>query len=288
MTEVYLNGTFMESERARISPLDRGFLFADGVYEVIPAFNGVLFRIDEHLARLERSLGELHIYNPHSRETWQALCQKLLLRNGGGNASVYLQVTRGTAATRDHAFPMPPIPPTIFMTTAALNAETAVTHPDSASGAAAISADDPRWARCDIKSVSLLPNAMLRQQAVESGAVEAILTRDGFLTEGSSTNVFVVKDGLIATPPLSNRILGGITRDLVIELCRKNRMPFEEREVSGAELLDADEIWISSSTKDVMPIVSLNQKPVGHGRPGETWKALARRYVEFKRNICCE
>src|SRR5882757_1235474 len=160
MTDVYLNGIFMNADQARISPMDRGFLFADGVYEVIPAFNGVLFRLNEHLRRLQSSLGALQIPNPHSADAWQALCKELIERNGGGNISVYLQITRGAADKRDHGFPVPPLPPTVFMTTAPI-AASAISNSATAPGATAIVADDIRWARCDIKTVALLPNIML-------------------------------------------------------------------------------------------------------------------------------
>ncbi|MDX1803974.1 MAG: D-amino-acid transaminase [Alcanivorax sp.] len=285
MTQVYLNGAFMAPEQASISPLDRGFLFADGIYEVIPAYNGVLFRFTEHLQRLERSLHEVQIRNPHSREQWRALCEQLIDRNGGGNLSVYLQITRGCAARRDHAFPNPPVAPTVFMMTGAI-AVPAADSPDTASGSAAITLDDIRWSRCDIKSVSLLPNSLLRQQAVAAGAAEAILLRDGFVTEGSASNVFVVIDGMIVTPPKSHAILGGITRDLVVELCHQHQLPLQERELTETELKQAEEIWISSSTKEVVPITRLNGHTVGTGTPGPVWKCLARHYVQFKRHLC--
>jgi len=284
MNTVYLNGQFLDAEQARISPLDRGFLFADGVYEVVPGFNGVLFRLDEHLQRLERSLRELRMENPYSRDAWQALCKEMVSRNGGGNVSIYMQVTRGAAAKRDHLFPLPPVPPTVFLTASPLSL-TPLHSAQTADGAKAITADDIRWARCDIKSVSLLPNIMYRQQALEAGAVEAILIRDGLLTEGSSTNVFVVKDGRIATPPLSNWILGGVTRNLAVELCKAHGLPLEERKITRAELDQADEIWLSSSTKDVLPIVSLDGHAVGSGRPGAMWKLLAGHFLDFKRSV---
>jgi len=285
MSQVYLNGAFMAPDEARISPLDRGFLFADGIYEVIPAYNSVLFRFDEHLQRLERSLREVDIGNPHDRPQWQALCEELVARNGGGNLSVYLQITRGAATKRDHAFPDPPVAPTVFMMTSPI-AVPAADSPDTASGGKAITRDDTRWARCDIKSISLLPNSLLRQQAVVAGAMETILLRDGFVTEGSASNVFIVRDGVVVTPPKNHAILGGITRDLVVELCGQHGLPFAEREITEAELRQAEEIWISSSTKEVVPITQLNDAIVGDGKPGAMWKTLARHYVDFKRRLC--
>jgi D-alanine transaminase len=285
MTDVYLNGNFMRADRARISPMDRGFLFADGVYEVIPALNGILFRPNEHLRRLQRSLGALQIPNPHSADVWQGLCKELIERNGGGNISVYLQVTRGAPDKRDHGFPAPPVSPTVFIATSPIGAS-AISNAATAPGAAAIVADDIRWARCDIKAVALLPNILLRQQAIAAGAVEAILVRDGFVTEGSSTNVFVVKDGRIATPPCTPKILAGVTRDVVVELCRNHELSLVEREVPKEQLYDADEIWVTSSSKDALPIVSLDGRPIGNGRPGALWKALARHFLELKRAAC--
>ena len=285
MATVYLNGEFMDADQARISPLDRGFLFADGVYEVIPAFNGVLFRLDEHLGRLARSLAELRIAAPHDGPGWRRLCEEMVARNGGGHQSLYLQITRGAAPRREHAFPTPPVPPTVFLYSSPL-AVPAADQVARTEGIAAITLDDLRWARCDIKSISLLPNLLLRQRAVETGAQEAILLRDGFVTEGAASNVFVVRDGRVCTPPLSHCILGGITRDLIIELCREKGLPVIEAEISEPALHDADEIWISSSTKDVVPVTTLNGRPVGDGRPGDTWKTLARHYIEFKRRLC--
>lgn len=285
MDTVFLNGDFMPANQACISPLDRGFLFADGIYEMIPAYNGTLFRLEEHLERLERSLREIAMKNPHDRQRWQAILEELVQRNGGGNQAVYLQVTRGAAPKRDHAFPADDLSPTVFAMCSPV-APPAADSPDTATGVAAITRDDTRWARCDIKSVSLLPNILLRQQAVENGATETILLRDGFVTEGSASNVFVVTAGTIATPPRSHQILGGITRDLIIELCRYKGLPIEEREVSEKELASADEIWVSSSTKEVVPVVTLDRKPVGDGSPGPVWKELARYYVDFKRRLC--
>lgn len=285
MATVYLNGDFMDAEQARISPLDRGFLFADGVYEVIPAFNGVLFRLEEHLRRLARSLAEIRITDPYDSAQWRRLCEEMVARNGGGHLSLYLQITRGAAARREHTFPDPPVPPTVFISSSPLS----VPEADQAArteGVAAITLDDIRWARCDIKSVSLLPNLLLRQRALESGAQEAILLRDGFVTEGAASNVFIVRDGRVCTPPLSHCILGGVTRDLIIELCREQGLPVIEAEVSEPALHDADEIWISSSTKGPVPVTELNGRQVGDGRPGATWKTVARHYIEFKRRLC--
>lgn len=285
MDSVYLNGTFLPADEARISPLDRGFLFADGIYEVIPVYGGELFRVDAHLARLERSLNAVQITNPRTRPQWQTLFTELVERNGGGNQALYLQITRGASSGRDHGFPPEALEPTVLLMSLPVSAP-AADAPETATGVAAITRDDIRWARCDIKSISLLPNILLRQQAVEAGASEAILVRDGFVTEGSASNVFVVGDDGIATPPRSHAILGGITRDLVLELCAQHGLPASEREIPETELRQAHEIWLTSSTKEVVPVVQLNGAPVGNGTPGEQWKRLARHYVDFKRHLC--
>ncbi|MEJ0034966.1 MAG: D-amino acid aminotransferase [Gammaproteobacteria bacterium] len=282
MTIVYLNGEFTNAADARISPMDRGFLFADGVYEVIPVFDGRPLGLNEHLRRLEYSLEQVRMARPAPRATLAALILEMVARNGGGNLAVYLQVTRGAPERRDHAFPVPAAGPTIFMTASALGG-TAIDDPDGAAGASAITAEDPRWLRCDIKSVALLPNVLMRQRAVEAQAAETIMVRQGQLTEGSSTNVFIVKQGRISTPPLSPLLLAGITRAMVLEICRGCGMAVEERPISGAELAAADEIWVTSSTKDVLPIVKLDGRTVGAGRPGPVWKALAVPYLEHKR-----
>lgn len=285
MTTAYLNGRFLPLEEAQISPLDRGFLFADGVYEVIPAYASKLFRLDEHLQRLENSLSAIELANPLSRSAWTALFNELILKNGGGNIYIYLQVTRGTAAKRDHAFPEPPIAPTIFAMTGQI-ATPAADMPDTATGVAAITLDDIRWSRCDIKSVALLANILLRQQAIKEGAAEAILIRDGFATEGSASNFFIVKNGTIITPPKSHLILPGITRDLVVELAQQHGMAIVEQEVTEAALRGADEIWLSSSTKEVVPVVRLNGRTIGAGKPGPLWQQMARHYVDYKRHLC--
>lgn len=287
MTIAYLNGEFMPVEQARISPLDRGFLFADGVYEVIPVYQGTPFRLEEHLQRLDNSLHEIHMANPHGHDGWTKLFAELIEKNGGGNLAIYLQITRGTAAKRDHAFPNPPVPATIFAMTTPV-ATPAADSPDSAEGVGAITLDDIRWARCDIKSVALLANVMMRQMAVSEGAAEAILIRDGFATEGSASNFFIVKDGTVITPPKSHLILPGITRDLIVELCQRHSVPIKEQEITEGELRDADEIWLSSSTKEVVPVVTLNGHALGDGKPGPVWKSVARHYVAYKRELCGE
>lgn len=284
MSIVYLNGEFMSAADARISPMDRGFLFADGVYEVIPVFDGRPLRLNEHLLRLEASLDAVRISQPAPREALAGLILEMIARIGGRNLAVYLQITRGAPARRDHAFPPSTVRPTIFMTASPI-ARTAIDDPNGATGAGAITAEDPRWQHCNVKSVALLPNVLLRQRAIEAEAVEVIMLRNDFVTEGSSTNVFTVKEGRVSTPPLSRQILAGVTRALVLELCRGCEIAAEERQVSRAELESADEIWITSSTKDALPIVRLDGRPVGSGQPGPVWRKLARHYLSYKREI---
>ncbi|MGQ0651613.1 MAG: D-amino acid aminotransferase [Betaproteobacteria bacterium] len=278
---VFLNGSFVRAEDAKISVLDRGFIFGDGVYEVVPVYSRVAFRLDEHLARLERSLAAIAIRDPYSAAQWRSHIYQLVDAQPFEDQAVYFQVTRGVAK-RDHAFPKGHVEPTVFMMSNPL------TVPPAAQverGAAAVSAQDNRWLRCDIKSTSLLGNCLLRQVSAEAGAVETILFRDGKLTEASSSNVFIVKGGAIAAPPKSNLILPGITYDVVVELARANKLPIELREVTEAEVRDADEVWVSSSSKEVLAIVSLDAKPVGEGRPGPVFRRMYDLYQDFKQRV---
>jgi D-alanine transaminase len=277
MSVAYLDGEFRRLEDIRISPLDRGFLFADGVYEVIPVYGGRLFRRDAHLDRLERSLAEIRIEDPLGRDAWNALLETIVERNGGGRQAVYMQVTRGVAP-RDHAFPEP-VTPTVF-------AMTRVTEGDSHAAALhAVTRPDIRWGRCDIKSVALLPNVLMRQDAEDASASEAILIRDGSVTEGTATNVFVVDGDRVRTPPKSPHILGGITRDVLIELMRAAGIDCLEEPVTASELRAAGEIWVSSSTKEVAPVVRLDGEPVGEGAPGPLWERVHGIFQNYKRRL---
>ncbi len=281
---IYLNGEWMPIEKAMVPVLDRGFIFGDGVYEVIPCYSGQPFRLREHLARLQSSLGGVRIQNPYSLERWDELVREMVVRNPMDDQYVYLQVTRGVAP-RDHAFPKD-VKPTVFMMS---NPLTTPPQNQRDQGVAAITAADNRWLRCDIKSVSLLANCLLRQAAVDGNAVEVVLLRDGMLTEGSASNIFAVKGGVIITPPKTNFILPGITYDVVIELARANRLPLEIRQVSEAEVRDADELWLTSSTKEVLSISTLDGKPVGHGegagKPGPVAARMYQLYQDFKRTV---
>jgi D-alanine transaminase len=277
---VFLNGKFLPLEEAKVPVLDRGFIFGDGVYELVPVYSRVAFRLDEHLARLERSLAETRIRNPYARAQWREIIYRLVDAQPFEDQGVYFQITRGVAK-RDHAFPKD-AEPTVFAMSNPL-----VTPPREAvqKGAAAVSAHDNRWLRCDIKSISLIGNCLLRQLSAEAGAAETVLFRDGTLTEASSSNVFVVKRGVILSPPKTSLILPGITYDVVLELARGASLPLELREVSEAEVRAADEIWVTSSSKEVLPIVSLDAAPVGDGRPGPVFARMYQLYQEFKQKV---
>ena len=277
---VFLNGRFVPIEEAKIPVLDRGFIFGDGVYEVVPVYSRVAFRLDEHLARLERSLAETRIRNPYGRAQWLEIIYRLVDLQPFEDQGVYFQVTRGVAK-RDHAFPRD-AEPTVFMMSSPL-----VTPPKELvqKGAAALSAQDNRWLRCDIKSISLVGNCLLRQISAEAGAAETILFRDGKLTEASSSNVFVVKDGTLLSPAKNNLILPGITYDVVVELARANGLPLELRDVSEAEVRRADELWLTSSSKEVLAVVALDGAPIGAGRPGPLFARMYALYQEFKERI---
>jgi D-alanine transaminase len=277
---VFLNGKLLPLEEARIPVLDRGFIFGDGVYELVPVYSRVPFRLDEHLARLERSLDEVRIRNPYSRSQWRDIIYRLIDAQGFEDQGVYFQVTRGVAK-RDHAFPKD-AEPTVFMMSNPL-----VNPPREAveKGANAVTAQDYRWLRCDIKSISLIGNCLLRQLSADAGAAETILFREGWLTEASASNVFVVKKGVIVSPPKSRLILPGITYDVVVELARSNGLPLELRDVSESEVRAADELWVSSSSKEVLAIVQLDGVKIGDGRPGPAFRRMYQLYQDFKQKV---
>ena len=274
---VYLNGEFMPIEEARIPVLDRGFIFGDGVYEVIPVYSRRPFRLAEHLRRLQYSLDKVRIANPHSDAEWGRLANEIIQRNAGDDQSVYLQVTRGDAK-RDHAFPKGVKPTVFMMSTPLVTPAPALVE----SGVACITAQDYRWLNCDVKSVSLLGNCLLRQLSADVGAAETILFRDGQLTEASASNVFAVKDGVLLTPPKNNLVLPGITYDVVLEIARAREFQVEVRAVTEAEVRSADEIWVTSSTKEVLAVTTLDGKPVGDGKPGPLFRRMHALYQQFK------
>ena len=280
----WLNGRFLPLAEASIPVLDRGFIFGDGVYEVIPVYGRQPFRLAEHLARLARSLAAVRITNPHDDAMWTALIAELVARQDFADQSVYIQVTRGVAK-RDHAFPKDTVP-TVFMMSNPL-----VTPPAALvdSGVAAITATDNRWLRCDVKATALLANVLLKQLAVDAGAAEVVLLRDGpdaaaprRLTEGSSSNIFVVRDGAIATPKRDHFVLPGITLDVVAELARTAGIPFDERDITEAEVRAADELWLASSTREVLAITSLDGRPVGIGMPGPMYRRMITLFQQHR------
>jgi D-alanine transaminase len=277
MSVAYLDGEYQPLADARISPLDRGFLFADGVYEVIPVYGGRLFRADQHLDRLARSLAAVRIGDPLDRAGWKGLLEGIVERNGGGHQAVYVQVTRG-AAPRDHAFP-PGAVPTVFAMSKAMNTDpqTRPLH--------VVTRPDIRWTRCDIKSVALLPNVLMRQEAEDAAASEAIMVRDGQVTEGSATNVFVAAGDVLRTPPKSVHILGGITRDLLIELMTAADIECREEAIPEAALRAAAEIWVTSSTREVAPVVRLDGEAVGKGVPGPLWQRVSGLFQDYKQRL---
>jgi len=286
MTMVYLNGSYLPVEDATVSVMDRGFLFGDGVYEVIPAYGGKLFRLSHHLHRLQNSLDGIRLINPLSDSTWQEILNEVLERNReqtgtGSDQSVYLQVTRGSAAIRDHSFP-DKTKATVFVFS------NAIAEPEpvgTTQGVAAITLDDIRWQYCAIKAITLLPNVLLRQQAVDRNAVEALLILNGLVIEGSASNVFVIKDGTILTPPKGEQMLPGITRDLVLELAEQHALPYCETDIREDDLWQADEIWITSSTKEIVPVTMLNGKAVGDGLPGPVWKTMIQLFRHYKEAV---
>jgi D-alanine transaminase len=281
-----LNGEVLPLSEAKVSVLDRGFIFGDGIYEVVPAYGGRLFRFEEHMARLERSLDKMRIPNPLTREGWLArirhLVRSLVERTGAPDQLVYLQVTRGVAM-RDHVMP-PGIEPTVFIMA---NPMKPLTAEQRHQGVACITARDFRWERGDIKSVSLLGNVMARQMSADAGAVETIMFRDGMLTEASSSNVWVVRDGALLGVPKSNHVLEGIRFDLLSELCEVAGVPYILKPIPESDVRSADEVLISSATKEVVPVTRLDHEPVGHGalrgRPGPVYARLYEAYQEAKR-----
>jgi D-alanine transaminase len=277
----YLNGEYLPLAEARISPLDRGFLYGDGAYEVIPIYGGRPFRLEAHCARLTRSLGEIRMDDPLSREQWCDMFETLIARNGGGDQYIYWQVTRGAERGRNHA-PLPDIPRTIFAFCAPLPAPPPTMLEK---GVACVTAEDTRWARCDIKSVSLLSNVLLRQLSVDGGATETILLRSGELMEASASTVYVVIDGELRMPPNSRKILPGTTRGVVEELATRVGVKYRAVPISEAELRGADEVWISAATREVQPVTTLDGKPVGTGRPGPLWRRVYDGFQRWKQEL---
>jgi D-alanine transaminase len=271
---VFLNGVMTPLSEAKISVLDRGFIFGDGIYEVVPVYAGKPFRMGHHLDRLARSLKKLNIESPYSRDEWVDLVQTLIQGSPQQTCMVYLHITRGVAK-RDHAFPAPTVKPTVFAMVAPMTRPTVAAREQ---GLTAISIDDVRWLHCDIKSISLLGNVLAKQAAVDAHVDEVVQFRDGFLTEGASCNIWVVKQGTLYAPPRDNLILEGIRYGLLQELCEQATIPFVMGPFAQSDVVSADELMMSSATREVLPIVQLDSKPVGLGKPGPVYKKLRQAY----------
>ena len=273
----WFNGSFMPLAEVRISPLDRAFLFGDAVYEVIPVHAGQAFLLDPHLDRLERSLRELGIRNPCRRAEWIDIINGLIEQNGGGNLAVYLQVSRGADIKRYHAFPPESVRPTVFGMVSTM----AEPHPDQL-GLRAITCADQRWSRCDIKSPALLANLLARQAAREAGAGEAILLRDGYLTEGSASSVIIVEGGALIRRPAGPELLPGTTTDAVFAAAAGVGLACRDEMISEQRLRQADEIWIAAATRGITPVLELDGKMIGDGRPGPVWRQVAAAFEALK------
>lgn len=277
---VFLNGQWQPLSEAKVSVLDRGFIFGDGIYEVVPAYSKRPFRIESHLNRLMRSLTAIRIRSPYDKEQWAALFHEVVTRNAGDDQFVYIQVTRGVAK-RDHAFPNPEVTPTVFAMSTAFHQPSQKIREE---GVAVVTLPDERWLHCDIKSTALLGNVLARQSAADRGVMEGVMFRDGFLTEGSSSNVWMVKDGVLCAPIKNHLVLEGIRYGLFEELAAKLGIPLQVRRIRQAEVAGADELMISSATKEVLPVVKMDSRLVGHashaGKPGPIYKKLRQAYDE--------
>lgn len=275
---VFLNGDFVAKNEASISVMDRGFLFGDGVYEVIPVYNGQLFRLNKHLDRLQKSLDSIQITNPYSPDQWFDLLTQLTHYSSKPDQSLYLQITRGADIQRKHNFST--LTPTVYIESNPLIAKTKETLEQ---GFSVITQADIRWSRCDIKATSLLSNILYAQQAKQHQVEEVILFRENFITEGATSNVFMVKEGALFTHPAGKHILSGITRDLVLESAQACKMQIYETPFSIDALMNAEEVWISSSNREVMPIISIDNQPVNHGKAGEHWLRIFEYYQRLKK-----
>ncbi len=282
MTIAYLNGQFLPLAETKVSAMDRGFLFGDGVYEVIPVYAGQPFRLQQHLQRLKNSLSAIQLNIGYDLAKLETVIFELIKRNGEEpEASVYLQCTRGASPVREHIFPKH-IEPTVF---AYCTPQQSKSMTELSLGIKAITATDIRWQRCDIKAITLLPNVLWRQKAVENHVQETIFINNGFAIEGTSTNLFVITSNQITTPPLSHHILGGITRDLVLELAKQHLLKIQEASISEQQLRCADEIWLTSSSREIAPVIELDGKPVGTGKAGPLWFKMIQYFQDFKRSL---
>ena len=281
MPTAYLNGEFLPLSETRISVMDRGFLFGDGVYEVIPVYGGRLFRLEHHLKRLQNSLDAIRISNPLAPAEWHLMLTKLVESNEAEDQAVYLQVTRGVAEKRDHVFPAD-VTPTLFAMSTPMAESVDI---DAIPGVSAVTLEDIRWNLCNVKAITLLPNVLLRQQAIDGGGTEAILIKNGLAIEGAASNVFIVSNGLLITPANGPSLLPGITRDLVIELAANHAIPFREADITEQQLFDAEEIWLTSSTREISPVIQLNDRVISAGKPGPLWRRMINLYQDHKMAI---
>ena len=278
----YLNGEHLPIAEAQISTQDRGFLFGDGVYEVIPVYSKKMFYFEEHLQRLKNSLAAVNITNPHTDEQWLNLLTELIELHNWDDQFLYLQVTRGVQLQRDH-MPADDLTPTVYAYTNPLKP---VANDIIENGIKVITLEDIRWLRCDVKAITLLPNVMMKLAAKEQGAQDAILVdANGHINEGTASNVFMVKNGLLITPPNSQKILPGITRFVLEKLAKEHHINIVEKEITENELAEADEIWLSSSTKEALPVCTLNGQAVGTGKPGELWLKMRAIYQAHKQYL---
>ncbi len=278
-----MNGNFIPKDEAKISVMDRGFLFGDGVYEVIPVYNLKMFRFEQHINRLNRSLADIKLQPILTFDQYKEIFNYLLEQNRhlGENQVIYLQITRGSSQDRNHAFPNY-IEPTVFAYSYPLLTDP---YEQLVQGVTAITLPDIRWQYCNIKSISLLANVLLYQEAISNSCAEAILIRNGQAIEGATSNLFMVKNGVIKTPPLSRFILGGVTRDLILELANDLQIPSQETVIQKEDLFIADEVWITSSTRTIYPIVKIDGLQIGEGTPGEIWHKMIRKYLLYVKNL---
>ena len=281
MQQAWLNGEWCRLDEARISPLDRGFLFGDGVYEVIPVYNRKVFALGPHLKRLQHSLSATRIPNPYTDDEWRKLCHDLIQRHPWTNQSLYIQVTRGLQPKRDHT-PENCLVPTVF---AYSNELTPLPESLLQTGIRCITVEDIRWMRCDIKAITLLPNIMMKMAAQEAGADDAILMRNGMVVEGTASNVMIVESHTLVTPPLDHCLLGGITRQVLLHVAKESGLEVKEEPISLLRLHQADEIWLTSSTKEALPVVEIDGQTVGKGVPGPIWKQMRAAYAAAKKRF---
>jgi D-alanine transaminase len=277
MNTVYLNGAYLPLAEAKVSVLDRGFLFGDGIYEVIPAYAGRLFRLEDHIQRLNNSLTGIRLPLDYTPKDWEEIFLPLL--NGTQDQYIYLQITRGYSPKRDHSFPEQTVP-TVF----AMCSDIAP-FPGRLNGIKAITLDDNRWQLCNIKAITLLGNILLRQQALDQGCAEAILVKNDHALEGAASNLFAVVDGVLLTPPKSNEILPGITRDVIMELAEQYGVSYREDNITLEALRSASEIWVASSTREIVPVVELDGASIGDGKAGPVWHTMNQLLQDYKRSL---